>query len=195
MDDLGGVDTHNFHAAAGRHDAERAVLWVAAIQVVGNSPAQSVEFDPGANEIAIFGRSIHRHWQMLGFQHLQLHRYRQTIFWATVTDTHQGFTAFEHGSAGHCLEPIEVGQAGGIRRFCPITPEGLNTLAQRRIDDHGLRFDAGTDGVGRIGFERRIGPGVAPHQIAAFGAQFILSGEQCSDSTGIADRPRDGASP
>jgi hypothetical protein len=137
--------------------------------------------------------SVHR--QMLGFQHLQLQRHHQPVLDAAVAQADQRFAAFEHRPAGERLQAVEIGESRGVGFFGPVPEERLQPLAQNDVGDHRLRLDAGADGVGDEGIQRRRGPGIAAHQIATLGAQLGLGCEQCSDRAGIAGHPGERAPP
>jgi hypothetical protein len=185
MQDLGRIYAHGLHAATAGHGGQCSILGVGAVQVIGHSASQPVELDPGANGIAVVGRGVHRDRQVFRFQHLQLQGHRQSILGAAVANPHQGFAAFQHRPASHRLQAIKIGQAGGVGVQCPVTPQGLDALPQDRIRHQGLWLDAGTDGVGHIGFQCGIGPGIATHQIPALGAQFRLCGGECRDRSRV----------
>ncbi len=65
-----GVDAHGLHAAIARHRRQCTILGMGAIEMIGHSPAEPVEFDASADHIAVLPRSVEGHRQMLGFQHL-----------------------------------------------------------------------------------------------------------------------------
>ena len=129
------------------------------------------------------------HRQVLGLQDLDLQGNAQTVFGPAITQPNQGFTAFEHRPTGHGLQAIEVRQPGCIGFNRPVAPQGLHGFALQGIGEHGLGLDAGANGIGHIGFQSGVGPGITAHQVPALGAQFILVKQHGGNSTGIADRP------
>ena len=189
MNDLGGIDTHSREPAVPGHRGQHAVLGMRAVEVIGHAPSKPVKLDAGTDQVSIFCRGVECHRQMLGFEHLKLQRHRQSIFGSAIAKPDQRFAAFEHRPTGQRLQSIEVGEPCGIGVDSPITPQCLNGFAYRGLRHHRLRLDAGTDGVCHVGLERRIGPGIATHQITALGAQLVLGEKQRRDGTGIADRP------
>ena len=127
------------------------------------------------------------HRQVLRLQDLDLQGNTQTVFGSAITQPNQSLTSFEHRPTGHGLQAIEVRQPGCIGFNRPVAPQGLHGFALQGIGEHGLGFDAGADGIGHVGFQRRVGPSVTAHQVPAFGAQFILVEQHGGNSTGIAN--------
>ena len=113
---------------------------------------------------------------MLGLDQLELQRDTQTIFWSARSQPDQAFTALQHGPTGQRLESIKIGLTCCIGFLYPVAPQCLHCGFERIVTGQTLRLDARADRIGHKGFDARLRPGVAPHQIAAFGAQFGIGG-------------------
>ena len=153
MDDLGRIDAHRRESAATGHRSEHSVFRVRSVEVIGHPPPEAIKFDAGANHVAVLGRRIEGDRQVLGFQHLNLQGHRQSILRPAIAQAHQRFAAFEHRPASQRLQSVEIRESRGIGVDRPVAPERLNGFANRRLRHHRLRFDAGTDGVGHVGFQ------------------------------------------
>ena len=126
---------------------------------------------------------------MLWLQDLDLQSHRQSVLGPAVAKSNNSFTTFEHGPTGQGLQTIEVGQSCCIRIERPVPPQGLHRFSLSSIGQHGLGLDTGTNGIGHIGFQSRIGSGIAPNEIAAFGAQLILVVQHGCHRSGVAHTP------
>ena len=126
---------------------------------------------------------------MLGFQHLHLQRHRQTIFRTAVAQPDQRLAAFEHGPAGQRLQPVEVGQASGIglshqshhRRWMASRWAASATMR--------LRLDAGTDGIGDVGFQPAAAQALRRTRSRLLARRLVLGVGERRDRTGVGDTP------
>lgn len=185
VDDLGGTHAHGVETSRGgaraRHRRQAPVARMRAGQVVGHAPPEPVELDAGADDVARGQVPVQSGRQVLGLEHLQLQTHRQTVLGTAPAQAHQRLAAFQHRAAGERLQAVEVGESCGVGLLHPVPPQRVDGLAHGRISHHALRLDAGADGVGHEGLDARGRPGVAPGEIAALGAQFVLRESQRRD--------------
>ena len=146
--------------------AHDRIAGMGAGQVVGGAPAQPVELDAGAHQVAARQCRVEGERYVLGLQELDLKRHRETVLGPAHPQAHETFAALQHGPAGERLEAVEVGDAVGVGFLAPIPPQRMHGFAECRIGGDRLRLDAGADTVGDEGVDGTAGPGVAAHQIA-----------------------------
>jgi len=138
------------------------------VEMVGHPSPDPVELDAEDDLVAVRQRLALAERQMLGREHLQLQRHRETIIWSTGTEAEEAFAGLEHRPRRHRLEAVEVGQAVGVGLVGPGAgePEALNAVLEWRFLDQARWLDAGADGVRREARRGVRGVGVGPHQLA-----------------------------
>ena len=104
------MNTNRFDATRPGHGCETAIVRVRSIEVVGDAPSQPVELDAGTDDVAVRKLPVHRQWQMLGLQHLNLERHRQPVLETPPAQSHNRLASLQHGPAGKRLQPVEIGE-------------------------------------------------------------------------------------
>ena len=83
VDDFLRIDAHRVHPALARHRSQPTVFGVRAVQVVGDAPTETVEFDARAHHVARRQIEVETDRQVLRLQQLQLQGHHQAILWTT----------------------------------------------------------------------------------------------------------------
>ena len=103
-----------------------------AMEVVGDPPADPVELDAEDDLVAVGQRLALGKRQVLGGEHLQLQRDRETVVWAARPEAEEALAGLEHGARGHGLEAVEIGEAIGVGLVGPGKPQALDPVLERR---------------------------------------------------------------
>ena len=90
---------------------------------IGLAPADLVELDAVANDVAVRELELVGRIQHLRFEELQLERDRQTLGGPPRPDPEEHFTGFEECQGDQVLQAVKIGSSVCVAFFDPMPPE------------------------------------------------------------------------
>ena len=130
MADLVGRHAHQI-AGTALSDIAR----MSGVKVVGDPPADPIEFDTEDDLVAVRQGLAFVERQVLRREHLHLHRHGQAIPSPSWPKSKEALPGLEHGPRRHRLETVEVCQSIGVGFVRPGKPKLLDPILEHRILD------------------------------------------------------------
>ena len=122
LEDVEDVGCGNAHSGA-MSGQKCLVARVLLPEPIGLAPADLVELDAVANDVAVRELELVGRIQHLRFEELQLERDRQTLGGPPRPDPEEHFTGFEECQGDQVLQAVKIGSSVCVAFFDPMPPE------------------------------------------------------------------------